>query len=55
MVELQEGETLPVVDEEGNTIGTLHSDGKVLDEGGKEIGGLDEDGNVVLYGPQEGE
>jgi hypothetical protein len=48
-VELQEGETVPVVDEEGNEIGTLHSDGRVLDGAGKEIGGLDEEGNVVLY------
>jgi hypothetical protein len=49
LVELQEGETVPVVDEEGNEIGTLHSDGRVLDAAGKEIGGLDEEGNVVLY------
>jgi hypothetical protein len=40
------------VDEDGNTLGTLHHDGRVLDENGKLIGGLDEEGNVVLYEQQ---
>lgn len=57
MIELAEGETLPVVDEAGNTLGTLHHDGRVLDGEGNVIGGLDDDGNVVLHEQQapEGE
>ena len=49
MIELAEGETVPVVDEDGNELGLLHADGRVLDAGGREIGGLDEEGNVVLH------
>lgn len=55
LIELAEGETLPVVDEAGNTLGTLHADGRVLDDAGNEIGMLDDDGNVVLYEQQAGE
>jgi hypothetical protein len=55
LIELAEGETLPVVDEAGNTLGTLHADGRVLDDAGQEIGMLDEDGNVVLFEQQAAE
>eukprot|EP00775_Hariotina_reticulata_P005761 gene5761-6001_t len=55
LIELAEGETLPVVDENGNQLGTLHADGRVLDEAGTEIGALDEEGNVVLYEQQQPE
>lgn len=55
LIELAEGETLPVVDEAGNQLGTLHADGRVLDDNGTEIGALDEEGNVVLYEQQQGE
>eukprot|EP00877_Chromochloris_zofingiensis_P010088 jgi/Chrzof1/5332/Cz15g22130.t1 len=48
-VELADGETVPVVDEDGNQIGILHSNGQVTDESGDVIGGMDEEGNVVLY------
>lgn len=34
MIELAEGETVPVVDEEGNEIGLLQSDGTVVDADG---------------------
>jgi hypothetical protein len=44
-----------VVDEAGNTLGTLHHDGRVLDTDGNVIGGLDEDGNVMLYEQQQPE
>lgn len=40
---------MPVVDEDGNQIGILHSNGQVTDESGDVIGGMDEEGNVVLY------
>jgi len=46
---------LPVVDENGNQLGTLHADGRVLDEAGNEIGALDEEGNVLLYEQQQPE
>ncbi|WIA17452.1 hypothetical protein OEZ85_014298 [Tetradesmus obliquus] len=55
LIELAEGETLPVVDEAGNTLGTLHADGRVLDDAGQEIGMLDDDGNVVLFEQQAAE
>jgi len=44
-----------VVDENGNQLGTLHADGRVLDEAGTEIGALDEEGNVLLYEQQQPE
>jgi hypothetical protein len=55
LIELAEGETLPVVDEAGNTLGTLHADGRVLDDAGQEIGMLDDEGNVVLFEQQAAE
>ena len=49
MIELAEGETVPVVDEDGHELGLLHADGRVLDAAGRETGRLNEEGNVVLH------